>query len=198
MTREEREKAIKTLQKLQADYNDNYIDFEGANYAYNMAIEALQRCQEIDNKFANATNTDWVRKGYTDAEVKDICDDARKALQADLARDINVTTTDTISRQAILDKIREVCFSKKWREYRINNGSNGTRDYLISFIENMPPVHQTQKVGKWIRTKIRVSSGDFTNGVRCSACGYVTVVDDFKYCPNCGEKKVEPQESEEA
>lgn len=37
-----RQDAIKTLQKLQADYNDKYIDYEGANEAYKMAIEALQ------------------------------------------------------------------------------------------------------------------------------------------------------------
>ena len=41
MTRKEREKSIKTLKRLQAEYNDKNIDYEGANDAYNMAIEAL-------------------------------------------------------------------------------------------------------------------------------------------------------------
>lgn len=51
-----------------------------------------------------------------------------------------------------------------------------------------------QKVGKWINTRIRISSGDFIRGVKCSKCGYETVVDDFKYCPNCGNPKMEEGE----
>ena len=42
-------------------------------------------------------------------------DDVLKALQTE-------TCEDAISRQAILDKIREVCFSEEWLEYRINYG----------------------------------------------------------------------------
>ena len=61
---------------------------------------------------------------------------------------------DTISRQTILDKIKEVCFSKEWIEYRVNYGSNGTRDYLISFIENLPSVQPAQKVLKKIKAEI--------------------------------------------
>lgn len=44
---------------------------------------------------------------------------------------------DCISRQAVLDEINKVCFSRrrKWIEFRANNGSNGERDYLIKFIK---------------------------------------------------------------
>ena len=86
-------------------------------------------------------------------------------------KDINVTTTDAISRQAAIDAVR----GSVWAQ---------------NHIKNLPSV-TPQKVGKWIKTRIRISSGDFTGGVKCSKCGYETVVDDFKYCPYCGNPKKE-------
>lgn len=67
MTREEQEKAIKTLQKLQADYNDKYIDYEGANDAYNMAIKALQTepCEDAISRQAVADEfASWFGYNY--------------------------------------------------------------------------------------------------------------------------------------
>ena len=97
---------------------------------------------------------------------------------------------DTVSREAILSKIKEVCFSKKWTQFRIDNGSNGQRDYLINFIEKLPPV--TQRSGKWLITPM-------SHIAYCSECDYLfknipaSIVKQFKYCPNCGMK----MESEE-
>ena len=54
---------------------------------------------------------------------------------------------DCVSRQAVLDKIKEVCFSKEWAQFRINKGRNGERDFLIDYIEQLPPVTPTQR---WI------------------------------------------------
>lgn len=53
-------------------------------------------------------------------------------------------------------------------------------------LDKLPLVTPQQKYGKWIKTKLSVSDGSFNVGVRCSRCGYVTVVDDFNFCPNCG------------
>ena len=49
---------------------------------------------------------------------------------------------DVISRQIVIDKIKEVCFSKeqKWINFRLSYGSNGQRDYIIKFIESLPCV----------------------------------------------------------
>lgn len=44
MTREE---AIKKIQMLQADYNDQYIDYEGANDAYKMAIHDMKTIEKL-------------------------------------------------------------------------------------------------------------------------------------------------------
>ena len=53
---------------------------------------------------------------------------------------------DAISRQAVLDEIDKVCFSRgrKWIEFRINNGSNGERDYIINYIKQLPSVNPPQ------------------------------------------------------
>lgn len=55
---------------------------------------------------------------------------------------------DAISRQAVLSKIIEVCFSKEWLQFRVNNGSNGQRDFLINYIEQLPSVTPQQKIGR--------------------------------------------------
>ena len=47
---------------------------------------------------------------------------------------------DCISRQAVLDKINEVCFSNEWIGFRVDYGSNGQRDYIIKYIKSLPSV----------------------------------------------------------
>lgn len=116
---------------------------------------------------------------------------------------------DTISRQAVLSKFKEVCFSKEWVQFRIDYGSHGQRDFLINYIEQLPSItpHYTdveiqkmqemeqaeiqkayelgkasqKKTGHWI---------DDCGGAKCSCCGYC--IDDYyyvkTYCPNCGLK----------
>ena len=45
---------------------------------------------------------------------------------------------ELFQRQAardILSMIEEICFSKKWIDYRVNYGSNGQRDYIIHYIK---------------------------------------------------------------
>lgn len=36
----------------------------------------------------------------------------------------------------ILSMIETVCFSEKFRDFRVNKGSNGTRDLIIENIKN--------------------------------------------------------------
>ena len=51
---------------------------------------------------------------------------------------------DAISRRAVLNKIKEVCFSREqeWVDFRVSQGSNGQRDFLINYIKQLPPVTQ--------------------------------------------------------
>ena len=59
----------------------------------------------------------------------------------------------------------------------------------LNVIEKLPSVTPSRPSGKWIETSLTpISGGDFNRGFKCSCCDYVTVVDDFNYCPNCGAK----------
>lgn len=66
---------------------------------------------------------------------------------------------DSISRQAVLSKIKEVCFSKEWLQFRVDKGSNGQRDFLINYIEQLPSV--TPQTNTEVLDKIRVEIMDF-------------------------------------
>ena len=41
-----------------------------------------------------------------------------------------------MAAREILNIIEEICFSTDYSEYRYYNGSNGTRDLIISIIKN--------------------------------------------------------------
>ena len=97
--------------------------------------------------------------------------------------------TDAVSREAILNKIKEVCFSKEWVQFRINNGSHGQRDFLIDYIEQLPSV--TQKSGKCRTCKYWQ---DNNNGYPSDMCKWRTdeTPDADDYC-----SEYEPQEGED-
>lgn len=54
---------------------------------------------------------------------------------------------DCISKKAVLDKINEICFSREQEsvDFRVSQGSNGQRDLIINFIENLPSVQSKPK-----------------------------------------------------
>ena len=97
-------------------------------------------------------------------------------------------TDDLISRQAVLEQI------KGWLGYELKDMTNPIY-YLEKRIKAMPSVTPTERTGHWI---------DMTSGYafndKCSKCGYIVniqFIDEYKYCPNCGCRMVEPQESED-
>ena len=99
---------------------------------------------------------------------------------------------DTISRQAVFDQMYE------WMntcEYRKVNAT----DYFINRINKLPPVNPQPKTGHWIRELIRNEKGGCIGAKRiCSKCNNDNKHDEYMhYCPNCGAKMIEPQESED-
>ena len=76
---------------------------------------------------------------------------------------------DCISRQDVLNEIEIVCFSKTWAKFRADYGSNGTRDYIINYIKQLPPVQPEQR---WIPTSERLPESD---------CETVLVTGKMKY-----------------
>ena len=60
---------------------------------------------------------------------------------------------DVISREAVLNKINEICFSKEWTKFRVEYGSKGQIDNIINFVETLSPVTPQQK---WIPVSKRL------------------------------------------
>ena len=102
---------------------------------------------------------------------------------------------DCISREAVIDGIKEYFHDEYYQRTSIQD----CRDCFIEdVLNNLPSVTpQEPKTGHWIMT------GDYYTGaygdidyVKCSCCGEDSL-EEGDYCPNCGAKMVEPQESKE-
>lgn len=51
---------------------------------------------------------------------------------------------DVISRQTVLCEIKRAFFSEEFKDFRVKYGSNGVRDYIINFIENLPSKEESE------------------------------------------------------
>ena len=98
-----------------------------------------------------------------------------------------------VSKQVVIDIVDSYSESQ-------SNVEDVTQD-IISDIMVLPSVNlQEPKTGHWIAQDIHNCHTDF----KCSECGYIhsfmhiygEPTADYTYCPNCGAKMVEPQESE--
>ena len=91
---------------------------------------------------------------------------------------------DAISRQAVLD---QTYLWSKDEFLRVTNPF----DYLRKRINSLSPVTPQQKMGWWIKIQ------KFEKW-KCSECGtaFRFTFKEHGYCPNCGAKMFEPQESE--
>lgn len=129
-------------------------------------------------------------KCYSIAEYQEAKTMAIDALKQELCE-------DAISRQAVLEQIN--CWIGSG-EYRYTNAT----DYLNKRIKALQAVNLQEKVGYWM--PIEYPTGVEAFGVKemsaqelqCSECGKTVDISDgdFKYCPYCKVKMVEPLESE--
>ena len=95
---------------------------------------------------------------------------------------------DAISREAALDVIAET---------DVTNGTEPvfTGKQVQALIRDLPSVRPIRLRGHWILDET-------DNSITCDKCGCLIWANDISngeayYCPNCGAKMVEPQESEE-
>lgn len=93
---------------------------------------------------------------------------------------------DAISRQAAIDALSNL---NAISFYEAQEDSKETYYEIRNAIKALPPVNSQQKTGHWIEDEYEME-------VRCSVCGEENDMCS-KYCPNCGTKMIEPQESEE-
>lgn len=94
---------------------------------------------------------------------------------------------DSISRKAVLSKFKEVCFSEEWLQFRADNGSNGQRDFLINYIEQLPSVTPQPDTARRIVGKSR---GDMTLWYQCEICNEPVDAQDT-FCNGCGRRLVD-------
>ncbi len=85
---------------------------------------------------------------------------------------------DAISRSEVLDLI-----DSKDQNYEVR--------HFKEDVECLPSVTPQPKTGRWIH---------WASGDDCSECGWSTgrYIPMTRYCPNCGCRMIEPQESEDA
>lgn len=109
-------------------------DFE----AKDIAIKALK--QEPSREFEDYENCkecrkDWTKCGTCSVMMQWLKDNKQEPCE------------DCISKKAVLDKINEICFSREQEsvDFRVSQGSNGQRDLIINFIENLPSVQSKPK-----------------------------------------------------
>ncbi len=104
------------------------------------------------------------------------------------------SSDDCISREAVINELKLGYFSKELQE-----GKNdpcvidAMVDWAIRSVKHQPSVTPQQKIGHWILHP----KGIYAHLV-CSKCLSSAPYDcETNYCPNCGAKMLEPQESED-
>ena len=128
---------------------------------------------------------------YTDEELGQALDVAIASLETDEAYQLeyekpttkNDLGVDAVSRQAVIDLMMQ-----KWGE---NFSGDDAMQESIDAIRVMPSTPQEPKTGHWNNIpKYKDIAW------QCSECKHFTTM-KHNYCPNCGCRMDEPQESED-
>ena len=122
---------------------------------------------------------EYFKLHFAKREAVEAFDMAIKAL----SRSENPNTCgDAISRQAVLNEIYNT------------DGISNIYFHLADEIIALPPVKPAEKVGRWIKDDITERSKSAYKH-KCDRCGaYHRAM--YDYCPSCGARMFEPQESE--
>ena len=102
-----------------------------------------------------------------------------------------IASEDCISRQVVLDLPR-IKTHNVW-------GNIIKESVDVEDVKQLPPVTAEPKTGHWIKYGIQRCGEQH---YKCTSCGYYInfgqwgelYTKEFKYCPNCGCRMVEPQE----
>ena len=131
-----------------------------------------------------------IDSGY-DSAVVDAVGMAAKALEQEHCE-------DAISRQIISDYVESHIQEINTGYGDLNEHTNRILRMIVEYIDKLPPVTPQPKTGQWIASDI--SKEKYVCSECGGACWYYDHEGDVaksRYCPNCGAKMVEPQESKE-
>ena len=150
--------------------------------AFNVAIAALEA--ELATKTCNKQIASKLEDAELARDSEETCNNKQVISKL-------VASEDAISREAVISIIEE---SKEddtdeWMGYPWKV----TPNLLMDEVRKLPPVTPKQRTGHWIK-----SPNDFF--ATCSECGLhgdKGIFKHYRWCPICGAKMVEPQESEE-
>lgn len=183
MTREEAIRWLKNIKNV--GYIKNLLNHSGA---IDMAIKALEQ-GDISGKIRAEIEKQekWlVIAGYNSYNVDIALDAIKSALVVD-----QEPCEDAISRQAVIDTI------ERWLSC---DDYNEAERYIMKAVRNIlyefPSVNPQPKMGHWRA----IYQGEEIIDYRCSECEFGNTFGQSTYrmnfCPNCGAKMVEPQETE--
>jgi hypothetical protein len=211
------EEAIKELKIIREDYWDEYGD---PMPALDMAIKALEQqpkfivksdgtieqikncndCKEYDQDKHCCPGFNKVIRNTVE-EMKQPCENciSRKAI-LDCQYTIDESETLGISTRNVVD-VDDILNAKPVQpKYNTSEWCTDCREYdqekhccprFNRVIRNAVEEVKKPKTGHWI-IKPHVYGVTY-----CSECDFELKIDNTNYCPNCGAKMVEPQESEE-
>ena len=114
----------------------------------------------------------------------DKCSDWIESLMAGVKALEQEPCTDAISRSKVLEGkvIHQFC-----------DGVEIIDSYAVpvEYIEQLPPVTPTEKIGHWITTRTFMHDGEYY----CDRCKYDAHNNEkWDYCPNCGKKMQEVED----
>jgi hypothetical protein len=148
-----------------------------------------EKINQLNDIFAEI-NEDDNAVCYLTSEDNELIESAIEALEQQPCE-------DAISRQAAIDAL-----DKRFDEIPMEQ----TTEILLlrKDLRTLPPVQPKIKVGHWIEGQ---TDNPNIHNILCSCCfeGYQSkghansqyTKDKFQWCPKCGAKMIEPQESEE-
>ena len=198
--KEAKEKLYMEWQK----FLENNIDYTGISEAYKMAFKALEQESKTEKviKIRDATPEE---RESVDAYIKSISkpteiefDEEQEQLDfvqphKSIPVMLTVKSGDTVSRKSIKHKLQEHYdfFVNAYGGFSNLSQNDKSRvdeiSNCIAMVVNEPSVNPQPKTGHW-----KIANSFCT----CDQCGYKTRPwNNTPFCPNCGAKMVEPQES---
>ena len=199
-----REEAIKAIKDFQGWFKEESL----IRKALDMAISALERwkdnvctdCTYYDTEKCDTCELTGINHSALEQEP---CEDA-VSLDFQIGDEVRMIGSDPIYDDCDVGWVIRNASEKIKTMYVMRNDGSADEeakaewyrtgrhnDALAEVIKALPSV--TQKSGEWIRKYDRIVNDLFWECNKCE-CGFQH---EYNYCPNCGCRMVDPQESEE-